>query len=112
MIILLISDANGIKNYINSLRLTNYQVEAHRQKQTQSTLLLTFNLKYYMSKAPKKKTPLFLDIHMRSQGIRDLYPYLKPPERRCDNTGRHHVGLYGTCDVCDKEFFISTCSHR
>jgi hypothetical protein len=29
----------------------------------------------------------------------------KPKKGAVDNTGRHHVGLYGTCDVCDKEFY-------
>jgi hypothetical protein len=43
---------------------------------------------------------------MCSQGIRDLF-YLKPKKGAVDNTGRHHVGLYGTCDVCDKEFLLA-----
>jgi hypothetical protein len=53
-----------------------------------------------MSKAQKRK---HLYFYMCS-GIRDLYPS-KAKKGAVDNTGRHHVGLYGTCDVCDKEFY-------
>jgi hypothetical protein len=57
-----------------------------------------------MSKALKEKTPLFLDTHVFT-GYQGSVPYLKPKKGAVDNTGRHHVGLYGTCDVCDKEFY-------
>jgi hypothetical protein len=59
-----------------------------------------------MSKALKRENTSILDTHMCSQGIRDLY-LSKPKKGAVDNTGRHHVGLYGTCDVCDKEFLLA-----
>jgi hypothetical protein len=40
-------------------------------------------------------------------GYQGSVPHLKPKKGAVDNTGRHHVGLYGTCDVCDKEFLLA-----
>jgi hypothetical protein len=56
-----------------------------------------------MSKALKEKTPLFGHTHVFT-GYQGSVPH-QSPKKGADNTGRHHVGLYGTCDVCDKEFY-------
>jgi hypothetical protein len=63
-----------------------------------------------MSKALKRKH-LYFWTHTCVHRVSGIC-ISKPKKGAVDNTGRHHVGLYGTCDVCDKEFFISTCSHR
>jgi hypothetical protein len=60
-----------------------------------------------MSKALKREnTSIFGHTHVFT-GYQGSVPYLKPKKGAVDNTGRHHVGLYGTCDVCDKEFLLA-----
>jgi hypothetical protein len=53
----------------------------------------------------KQKKKLYFWTHMFT--VWGSVPYLKPKKGAVDNTGRHHVGLYGTCDVCDKEILLA-----
>jgi hypothetical protein len=96
------------KELHNSLRLTN-QVRFHRQKrQTVKHALLTFNLNIiYMSKALKKRKHLYFWTHTCVHRVSGICTPSKAKKGAVDNTGRHHVGLYGTCDVCDKEILLA-----
>lgn len=34
-------------------------------------------------------------------------PYLTATRGAVDGIGRHHVNLYGRCDICDKEILVA-----
>lgn len=40
-------------------------------------------------------------------GYQGSYPYLIAKRGAVDNINRHHVGLYGRCDICDKEILVA-----
>lgn len=40
-------------------------------------------------------------------GYQGSIPYLTASRGAVDNIDRHHVNLYGRCDICDKEILIA-----
>jgi hypothetical protein len=59
-----------------------------------------------MSKALKRENTSIFG-HTCVHRVSGICTLSKAKKGAVDNTGRHHVGLYGTCDVCDKEFLLA-----
>jgi len=60
-----------------------------------------------MSNALKKENESILQhTHIFTGYIGDV-PYLKAKRGAVDNINRHHVKLYGRCDICDIEFLLA-----
>jgi hypothetical protein len=75
------------------------------QAKTKSTLLLTFNLNIiYMSKALKRENTSIFG-HTCVHRVSGICTLSKAKKGAVDNTGRHHVGLYGTVMYATKNFY-------
>jgi len=60
-----------------------------------------------MSEAIRKRNKKFLGhVHVFT-GYQGSYPYLTAKKGPIDNIKRHHVNLYGRCDICDKEILLA-----
>ena len=60
-----------------------------------------------MSRELKKgSSSVFGHTHVFT-GYQGGYPYLTAKRGAVDGINRHHVGLYGRCDICDKELLIA-----
>lgn len=54
----------------------------------------------------KENKSIFGHTHIFT-GYCGSIPYLKAKRGAVDNINRHHVNLYGKCDICDEEFLLA-----
>lgn len=60
-----------------------------------------------MSGKLKKESESILGHTHIFTGYQEGIPYLRATRGAVDGIDRHHVNLYGRCDICDKEILIA-----
>lgn len=60
-----------------------------------------------MSKELKKSNDKFLGHTHIFTGYQGSTPYVRAKRGAVDNIDRHHVNLYGVCDICNEEILLA-----